>query len=317
MRIIRRWKALFGIVVTALLLAGCGSGPSQVGAAAIVGDRAIPVDEVQQEIQWLLDNVPQAKQAQDQGKLASAARRVVRGRIVHELVDLAAQREGLRPDEPAVAELIGSAGGPDAAAKSVQVLPARVHDVAVDQVLLQQLAERYLASLSVSFVGTVITSESPEATAEEQAMELGRKLAANPEQAQALVQDSGQAVAKEGLKLADAATSSPALASSALFGAEPGTVVVLQPGKQQKQTGWLVALITDRQVSEPGDTGAAESVEPRMLYRIGLRMLQPIANEVGVKVNPRYGVWDPIDVGIAPRTEELAGHQLASRTVRP
>ena len=311
MRIISRAKVLLAGLAAVVLLAGCGSGPSQVGSAAIVGDRVVPVAAVQDELNWLIDHVPQVGKNQD--KLGKVSRRIVRGRVIHELVSVAARRAGLRLDQAQVADLLDSAGGKAAAAKSVGVAPGRVQQVAADQVLLEQLGKHYLGRLSVSFIGTVITAESPSATAEEKAVDLAHRIAAHPKRAGELVRGTGQPVRQQDLALRDVLRKSPGLAVSAVFGAQPGTVVAIKPSK--RRTGWLVALVTERTMRDAG-AGAEQQANPQMLYQVGMRMLQPIADDLGVRINPRYGVWDATAMRIFPSAEEVSGHQLPSRTVR-
>lgn len=316
MRIIGRPRVLFTALATALVLAGCGAGPNQATSAAIVGDHSIGLADVQQEIQWLLDNVPQAQQALDQRKLDIESRKVVQGRVVHQLVTVAAERNGLRVDERQVAELINSSGGREAAAQAVQVEPERLDDVAGDQLLLQQLGQKYVDSLSIGLVGTTINSESPGSTAKDKARELGRKIAADPANATAIIQSGGHQVLDEQVTLAQAIQASPELAVSAVFGAAEGTVVAIQPSQQQ--TGWLVALVRERTVADPADgESAAQQSDPQMLYRVGVRMLQPLADELGVRINPRYGVWDDTAMTIAPSEGEVTGYQFRPRTVQP
>ncbi|SFP39665.1 SurA N-terminal domain-containing protein [Amycolatopsis arida] len=400
-RVLLTARAVAVAVVSALVLAGCGSGPSQVTSAAIVGDHSIPLDAVQSEIQWLLDNVPEAQQAREQRKFDTISRQIVQSRIVHHLLGVATEREGLRVDPREVTELVDSAGGVDQAARSVGVTPDRIRDVAADQLLLQQLGQRYVDRLSVDFVGTVITQESPGNTAEDQARDLGERLVAAPAAAPRVLREAGHQVIDQRMSLAQAIQSSPELAGSALFGSAPGTVVVIQPSRQE--SGWLVALVKDRQLrpangggthqsarvpglpaqadptrpdphrpdatrsdptqpdpSEPdaahgapsqgdaaqagtrqgepsqgdpaqtdpgqedpsqggaaGQPNGARQSDPQQLYRVGLRMLQPIAEELGVRVNPRYGVWDAAGMSVVPSEEEVTGHLLHPRTVQP
>lgn len=314
-RIIRWPKSLLPVLAAVLVLAGCGSGPSQVGSAAIVGDQAIPVAQVRGELQWLLDNVPKVAKMQKSGKLARVSRRIVRGRVLHRLVNVAAREAGVRLDQGKVADLIDSSGGAKAAAKSVGVAPRRVHQLAADQLLLQELGKHYLPRLSVSFVGTAITAEGPSKTAEEKALDLAQRIAAHPRGAEKLIGSAGQQVSMSDLTLREALRKSPGLATSAVFGAEPGTVLVIQP--RQGRGGWLVAKVTGRAVDSSGTDVQPEQANQRLLYQVGLRMLQPVASRLGVKINPRYGVWDPTTLSIAPSAEKVAGHQLRSRTVRP
>ena len=314
-RIIRWPKSLLAVLAAVLVLAGCGSGPSQVGSAAIVGDRAISVGQVRGELQWLLDNVPKVRKLQESGKLAQVSRRIVRDRVVHELVSVAARKAGVRLDQGKVAELIDSSGGAKAAAKSVGVSPRRVQQLAADQILLQELGKHYLPRLSVSFVGTSITAEGPSQTAEEKALDLAHRIAAHPRRAEKLTGATGKQVSTSELTLREAVRQAPGLATSAVFGAEPGTVLVIQP--KQGRSGWLVAMVTERSVDSSGSGTQPEQANQRLLYQVGMRMLQPVASRLGVQINPRYGVWDATTLSIAPSEEKVAGHQLRSRTVRP
>ncbi|MCP2235878.1 SurA N-terminal domain-containing protein [Prauserella halophila] len=311
-RTMRRPLALFTALLAGLVLAGCGSGPSQVHSAAIVGDRSVPLDDVQQEIDWLLDNVDQAQQAQRQGKVDLYAREVVRGRVIHELAQIAAKREGIRADRSEVDELIRGSGGADEVSRSAGVEPDRVRDVASDQVVLQELARKYLGRLSVDLLGTVITGDEPGNSAKEKATALGRRIADDPDRARATVREAGHQLVDEELDFAETLQNDPELATTAVFGSQEGTVVVIQPSRQQ--AGWLVGLVSERRTG--GQADAAEpQVNPEYLYFAGLRMLQPIAEEAGVRINPRYGVWDEAALSPAPNEDELAGRLLRSRTV--
>lgn len=323
-RTIRRPVALALVLLTATVLTACGSGPSRADSAAIVGDRSIGLDSVQSEIRWLLDNVEQAEQAQEQNKLDQFGREIVRSRVVHELVTVAAEREGLEVDPGEVDRLIRDNGGVQAIARSTFSEPGRVRGVVRDQLLLQQLTGRFRDRLSVSMVGALVTESSVEATAERTARELGERIARNPEEAEKIIAEDGHQPVNEELTLARTLDRDPELATTAVFGAGEGTVVVIQPSRQQ--VGWLVALVRDRTVGAPGSAdsaahedsaGQTQPVNPQLLYLAGLRQLQPIAEELGVRINPRYGVWDSAALAPAPNDEELTGYLLESRTVRP
>ncbi|HSL07372.1 MAG TPA: hypothetical protein VK887_05260, partial [Pseudonocardiaceae bacterium] len=47
-------RAALGTLVGALLIGGCSSGPSQVGAAAFVNDTEIPLKQVQSQLTTVL-----------------------------------------------------------------------------------------------------------------------------------------------------------------------------------------------------------------------------------------------------------------------
>jgi hypothetical protein len=312
---LRRSFGLVLTLVTAFVLTACGSGPSTVNVAAVVGERTIALDDVQSEIQWLLDHSPLAQEAQQQRRVDRISREVVRGRIVHELLTVAERRENLRVDETEVDTLIERSGGLEAAAKDIAVEPSRVRTVARDQVLLQELGEAYRDRVTVHFVGAKITESSVELTDSEAARELGRRIAADPGNVEEIVRESGHEVIDQRLSLSEALTQDPELAISAVFGAREGSVVVLQPSQQQ--VGWLVALIKERTVEEGTGQPSAEPIDSRLLYWVGLRQLQPIADELGVEVNPRFGVWDSVALAPAPSEDEVVGYQWESRTVQP
>lgn len=313
-RTIRRAAALFVAVATAFVLAGCGTGPSQVNSAAIVGDRSVPLGAVQEEINWLLDNVQQAKQAKGQRKLDLFSRNVVRDRVVHELVEVAAEREGLRATQAEVDGLIQHFGGVKTFVNQAGIMRERVRQFATDWVLLEKLAKSQASRLTVHAVGTLIVKESPGNTAKDQARAIGEKIAANPADAEKIVQDSGNQLVDHEESLATMMQNQPALAVSALYGAPEGSVVVIQPSQQQ--AGWLVGLIRERKMSGPA--GKPLNVGDRqILYLTGMRLLQPLADELGVRLNPRYGVWDEVAMAPAPHREELSGYVLRSRTVQP
>ncbi|MGH3518916.1 MAG: SurA N-terminal domain-containing protein [Haloechinothrix sp.] len=317
MRIIRRFAPAITAVTTVLLLAGCASGPSKVSSAAIVGQQSVPLAEVQQEIQWLLANVPQARELADQRKFDNFSRKVVGERVIHELLVIAADREGLKVDQAEVTRLIESSGGAEEAAKLVGVEPNRLRDLAADQLLLQQLGEKYVGSLSVDLVGAVVTDESPGSTAKDKALALGRQIADDPARAKEIAAGEGRQAIEQRLAMSEVLGSESAgLATSALFGVEPGTVVVIQPSREQG-SAWLVALVRDRTVDDQPDESPAGQADPQTLYNIGLRMLAPIADEIGVQVSPRYGVWDQAGMIVAANEDDLSGHVIPPRTVRP
>jgi hypothetical protein len=64
-----------------------------------------------------------------------------------------------------------------------------------------------------------------------------------------------------------------------------------------------VVRVRDRETTAPpagGGAVPAELVDATTMFGFGLRAIQPLAVELGVRVNPRYGVWDPTQVRVAP-----------------
>ena len=56
--------------------------------------------------------------------------------------------------------------------------------------------------------------------------------------------------------------------------------------------------VTDRRTNAPSDPAAVSNISQSQLITIGERLLQPDAETLGVRVNPRYGVWDPIQLRV-------------------
>lgn len=333
-RILRRPASLVTVLAGALLVSACGSGPSQIGSAVVIGDDVVPLDDVQEEIRWALDNVPQAEEAQEQHQLGDHASGVVGSRITHRLVTTAAERHGLDADQEEINTLIEGSGGAEGLAQGAGIHPDRIRDVVADEFLMQELGEYYADRLSVHLTGATVVEESAEETAEEQARDLGEQIAANPDDVVNITRDAGYQLFDEQLDLDETLRQQPQLGISAVFGAREGSVVAIQP--DPGQASWLVALVQERTVSSPNpdsdedaddeDDGKSEDedgagaefgqslddvpLDPQVLLEAGRRQLQPLADDLEIRVNPRYGEWDPIVMAPMPDSEENMGYQF-------
>jgi hypothetical protein len=84
-----------------------------------------------------------------------------------------------------------------------------------------------------------------------------------------------------------------------VFGTPVGEVVAYQPDPQQAT--WNVFKVTQRRTdATPADPAAASALSMQELYLIGQRTLQPEADALAVRVNPRYGVWDEVALRVVP-----------------
>ncbi|RZS40782.1 hypothetical protein EV193_10395 [Herbihabitans rhizosphaerae] len=300
-------------------LTACGSGPSQVGSAAIIGDKVIALDDVQSDLKWVLDNVPQVQQQQKQHKLDLVSRELVSRRIQHELIAIATRRESLQIDEREVTEMINGSGGEVEAAKQNGDTPAKIREVARDILLTQALGSHYFNKLSVTFDGVVIPVRAESgSSAKDRAQALARQIADNPARARDLMRTgagpNAQVVVDQQVTPAlTERTGGAAWAGGPLFGAKAGTVIAFTP--EDDNGSWLVVQVHDRKVLDPAPTNTQG--KPQTLYKLGQRVLSQLADEVGLKVNPRYGVWDPLAVNVAPRVEEATGVQIPVRRTTP
>ncbi|WP_254897125.1 hypothetical protein [Amycolatopsis sp. Hca4] len=336
-----RPRALVAVVAGALLLAGCGSGPSQVGSAVIVGDRSVSLDSVQSMIDQAVRDHPYARKLAAEHKLDLLGREIVRQTVIHELTVRASESENLVADQAKVAGLaaqvrnvpVADTGQGDQVALTQIVSQLRDHnEVASDVVLEQQLAQKQLPKLSVGadYVGISATADNDQA-ARTRAFDLAKEFADDPGKVQGVVQQAqkeGQQAQQTGMpgpsgysagQSAElfSAAQYVGLASTALFGTETNHVVVFQAQKPQSPD-WFVFFIrargTDKAV--PADQEAQKPTDAQ-LTAVGTRLLQPYLGQSGLRVNPRYGVWDVVGMNLVPNKDAVQGVVLPARGAAP
>ncbi len=331
MRIMRRRRALVAVLAGPVLLAGCNAGPGQIGAAVIIDGNATSVDRVQQLIDKAVREHPYGQQLAKEHKLDLVGREIVRQEILHDLTMRAAVREQIKVEESAVVAALQNdplatpmeANQQDDPATSVQQLVARVRDhrdALVDAALQSQLALKYLEKLTVTFdFSSVSSTDATGADADklrEQAIEKAQKFAASPTAAAEMIAQDQQlpdAQANTDQKLP--ALQSPATAATVLFGIEPGTVAAFQPSPQQPL--WVVVVVRERTADKPVAVDQAPQPTAQQLANVGIRLLQPYVDQAGLKVNPRYGVWDVVGMDLAPSESSKKGIVLPVHGATP
>lgn len=298
-------RLLVAVAASGLLLAGCGSGPGQAGAAAIVGDTRVPVTEVQSWFNAVMAKEPGLKpQLKEQGQMDELGRQLATFAVRQQLTKQAARDENLTASEQQVTDLINQMGGPQAATAGKIYTAENLRESARMEVLTEQLARKYINRLAVTFDFT-------QATTRREAEAKVQRMAQGPEQAAAVIDEDRKAglpaTVNEKLHASEAGKLA---ASTPLFGAEAGTVMAFKPEKQSGQ--WLVVRITERNDNVPS-TGPVPS-DQKVLQGLGQQLLGLTADRVGVQLSPRYGVWDPIALGTAPNAGETLGFRLTSET---
>jgi hypothetical protein len=279
------------VAVVAAVISGCG-GPAQAGTAVFVGDRAVPLDRIQTQIDAALakDDLVARFTAQG-GTTADIARSIVSREVVHDLLTRRAAQEGIVVTDAQGDERIAQAGGPDALLDgSFFDLPA-LRDRMRDDMIAAEIARREAGGLAVTLDLVAATSQ---ADAEAKA----QTLAAGGPAADALFGDPRRSARGTTAQ----AVSVPDDASSPYFGSSVGSVVAFQPSPQQNT--WVVFRVVDRRTDAPSDPAALDSISQDQLVAIGQRMLQADAEQVGVRVNPRYGVWDPIQLRVVAEDQQ-------------
>lgn len=293
-------------VMSIALLAGCGNGPSQVGAAAIVGDTAIPIEYVQSWWDRYVQDPAVKEQLRSANNFDDLGRAIVTQATRHELLKLVAQREGLSFNEAQVSQLIEELGGEQAAVEATNSIYDKntIRDRARDQLLSVALGRKYFETTGVTYDYTIATSR-------EQAVAKARQLAgASLEKARAIIQADGSTGGRTGIDQEQSIADSVDYAiNTPLFSVPAGNVVAFPDPVQANEGQWIVAVIHERRLDQKPSTApgaaTADRVEQSSLEGVGLRLLGPLSRELGVRVNPRYGVWSDVYVAVGANDGEI------------
>ena len=302
----RSVAAAVAAVLSAVLLAGCGSGPSQVGAAAIVGDTAIPIEYVQSWWDRYLSDRQRKEEVRAANSFDDLGRVIVTQAVRHELLRTVAKREGLQFDEAQVSQLIDDLGGEQAAVDATNSIYDRntIRDRARDQLLAVALGRKYFETTSVRYDYTLADSR-------DEALAKARELAAaDPDRTRSIIEaDRGNGI-QVGIDQEQRIADSVDYAlNTPLFSVAAGNVVAFQDPDQANQGRWVVAVLHERKTdASPSSFAGAvtvDRVDDSRLEGIGLRLLGSMSTEVGVRVNPRYGLWSHVYVAVAQNEGEI------------
>lgn len=302
--VIPRAARVFTVAVAAcLVLAGCGSGPTRAGAAAIVGDERIPVSEVDSWFSRVLAEEPGlTERFRQRGTMDDLARRLAGFRVRQELAERAARKEDLRVTPQQVTRRIERMGGVRRATQGKIFTSGNIRETTRSLLQMTELGRKYLPRTSVTFDYT-------QATTREDAEAKARRMARGPKAAARLIaSDRATGVAAGRDRELRAAEAPRVAVGTPLFGAGEGTVVAFK-GPQQRAGTWLIARITERDTSAPQAAPSAR-IGPRALQAFGRRLLGLTAERTGVTMSPRYGVWDPIGLTAAPEEGQTTGFRI-------
>jgi hypothetical protein len=284
---------LLALVAACAVLAGCGEGPRQAGSAAIVGSNAVSLSTVQAQVDGVLGRPDGARMVgQRGGTPADVSRLMVTRDVQHLLLAEAARRDGIVVDDRQVDAELAKPGTAAELTDSLVFDPASARDAVRDQLISKALTTRYLDRLTVTADLVVVpTRKEAEATA--------RQLAEGGQQAEVALATGDPRTTQRGLRLR--ASALPQSAGSAIFGTPAGQVIAAQGYPSDP---WTVLRVTDRRfegppVSDP-NLSAVSQLDDRSIDVIGRRLTQPLSEELGVRINPRYGAWDPVALGVVP-----------------
>lgn len=285
-------RVVAAVAVVGAAISGCG-GPSQAGTAAFVGENAVPLEQIQSRLDTALAKGDRIAQYTSQGgTTADLARSIVTSTVMHDLLARRAATEGIVVTDAQIDGQITDSGGADALlAGSFYDLPA-LRDRVRDELIAAQLAQRLIPGLQV-------TVDLVGATSRDDAQAKGKALLEGGAAAAALT--ANPQTGRGGLTVQ--AANSPGDATTPVFALPVGSVVTFQPDPQQS-SNWLVIKVTDRRTDAPTDPAALSGLSQAQLVAIGQRSVQQTAEEVGVRVNPRYGVWDQIQQRVVAEGQE-------------
>lgn len=292
-------RVLVTVVAVGAVVSGCG-GPSQAGAAVIVGSETVSLDRIQTELgAGLMKTELVAEVTAQGGGPADIARDFVTRAVMHDLLARAAAGAGIGIPESAVDSAIEERGGAE------KLLPASFTDAAGlreqirDDLIAAELGRRAVAGLSV-------TADLFAVPTRQEAENVAGVLAAGGPGADALFDMFPRTSARATTFVA---VESPDDASTVLFGTPVGGTVAFQPNPQQN--AWFVFRVLDRRTDGVAQPGVLDQISQDQFVAIGRRTVQPAATELGVRVNPRFGVWDPI------RLRVVAADQTAGPVLPP
>jgi len=293
--LIRRLRSA-GLLVVALLvggatLAGCGTGPAQIGSAAIVGSQSVSLGQVQSTLDAVLREPEVQNLMTAQGATpADVARFVVSREVQHLLLTEQAARDGITVSDGQVSAELAKPSTRASLAGKLAFDPQSARTAVRDQLLAEALASRYLDGLAV-------TVDLVKANSRADALAAARQLADGPAQLAALqAARPGNAVLHQQLR----AALQPELATQFLFGTPAGQTVLVQTGESPEE--WLVVRIDQRTTGGPAmgtpSAGALDRLDADTQDSIGRRLTQPLAERLGVRINPRYGQWDMLSLSV-------------------
>lgn len=293
-------RTVAAVAVVGTLVSGCG-GPSQTGSAAIVGSTVVPASVVQARLDQTFARTEIVDELAAQGVgTPDIARDIVTQGVLHELSQQAARAEDIVVTPADIDAELEMLGGAEAVRERSLFDVDVVRERLGDELVAERLAAKQVNGLAVTvdIIGVGSRREAEEAVKVVAAggPAADQLFAANPE------------TSRRGYEYR--ASVNPDVAVSAVFGTPVGGSGYFQavPGQET----WVVFRVLSRMLDAP-PVAPELDVVPQLgksgLAEIGIRLLQPYADQAGVRVNPRYGVWDPVSMRVLDE-EQVAGEVL-------
>jgi hypothetical protein len=295
-------RALAAVVVVGAVISGCG-GPAQAGTAVFIGDQAVPLEHIQSQVSSALAGagMSDALRARDQGAdIPRLSRSIVSSEVLHSVLSLRAAEYGIVVTDQQVDAEIAAGGGAEAFMQQtgldLTALRSQIRDTLIAVQIGQRVAPRLAVTVDLVGVGT------SRADAERAAHVLA---AGGPEADALLAGPASQRVVYQ-------AGSFPAGLASVLLGVPVGAVGAYQPS--QNEAGWNAFRVVERRTDLPVDPATPPAITEMQASQVGVRDAQLAGEVAGIRVNPRFGQWDPIQGQVVPEGQQVGTVILPSRS---
>ncbi len=304
---------LAGALAAGVLVGGCGmgqfsdldqpSGFDQLRAAAFVDGTVIPQSQVHDQLVAVLAKEgPQVRAQLAAGhQLDDLARKLLTVQVRHQLLDIAARRSGLTVDQAQVNSLIIEAGGVEAASKGTIFDANSYRERVKDKQLMAALGRAALRNSAVTVDYTTATTRT---AAKQRVQELSQ---AGSKRARQLIDADVRAGKDAELGKRIVAADDPIFATTPAFGVAEGTVVAFQLDDTKPWVIMVVKNLANRGAEASEHAPQLDQIQPVVLEAIGLRQLARVGDEVGVRLSPRYGLWDPVNLQVVSDENETGG----------
>ncbi len=293
-----------------LLLSACGSTPVRAGAAATVGENRITTDELSDLVTRALTD-PQAQQQLGADRVAFQRQSLSR-LINHDLLRFAAAREGVTISEGDIdarlADFEQQSGGPQMLIQQAAQNGISEQDLrpfVSDLVLSDAVGDKLTAGVPVS--EAQLREAFAQASARNDQVHAAHILVPTAALAESirkqLVEDPSQFAALAAKLSTDTSNKDkggdlgfagrgqfvPAF-ENAIFAAKQGDLLVVQT-----EFGFHVIKVLERRTTTLAQATPAlrRAILQTEREQRTAELLSAVANELGVKVNPRFGRWNP------------------------
>ena len=277
---------LIGIV--GVSAAGCATSAT---SAAQVGDVDISEAAIFDRTTALVDQAQTSGAAPlEPSTVAVFNRSQTTSAIRSRLLQVAAADKGVVVTNDQVNTAMAGGNGATAA-KQLGAPASMVEQTVRDLLLLEGLVSKQPAN-GAPIQDVTVRIDGVSVPTREQAVTTRSQFLADPSAVDGVIAASASPVKPQTVSL----LKNPTVGSTGVFDAQKGEVIVYP-----SQDGFYVIRVLDRAVT-PAVLTAADLTPQELTgkFDLGALLLAPYADQAGVTVNPRLGVWDPLALQVVP-----------------